>query len=116
MYSKFVYGSQFSGEKQFKIPILGCRDIKQKPSLILFGTPCTLTLTLALILTLALAHVLTLALTLTLALAFTPTLSISQTLTFALSFQLAPALALTLGTRRCPRSQKIFFTFCNNSG
>ena len=41
LYSKFAYGSQFSGEKkQFKSPIIGCRDIKQNPSLILFGTPC----------------------------------------------------------------------------
>ena len=41
LYSKFAYGSQFSGEKKrFKNPILGYQDIKQKPSLIPFGTPC----------------------------------------------------------------------------
>ena len=40
LYSKFAYGSQFRRKKQFKNPILGCRAIKQKPSLILFGTPC----------------------------------------------------------------------------
>ena len=41
LYSKFAYGSQFSEEKkQFKNPIVGYRDIKQKPSLIFFGTPC----------------------------------------------------------------------------
>ena len=36
LYSKFVYASQFPGEN----PIIGCWDIKQKTSLILFGTPC----------------------------------------------------------------------------
>ena len=37
MYSKFVYGygSQFSGEKRFENPILGCRDINQNRWLIL---------------------------------------------------------------------------------
>merc|ERR1719233_2827097 len=40
LYSKFA--SQFSGEKkQFENPLDGCRDIKQKLGLILFGTPCT---------------------------------------------------------------------------
>ena len=46
LYSKLAYQSQFSGEKKrFKNPILGYRDIKQKPSLILFGTPCRQTST-----------------------------------------------------------------------
>ena len=27
-------------KKLFEDPTLGCQDIKQKPSLILFGTPC----------------------------------------------------------------------------
>ena len=40
VYSKFAYGSQFSGGKGFENPILGCWDIKRNPSLILFGTPC----------------------------------------------------------------------------
>ena len=41
LYSKFAHGSQFSGEKNdLKNPILSYRDIKQKPSLIFFGTPC----------------------------------------------------------------------------
>ena len=36
-----VWISVFRRRKQFENPIIGCRDIKQKPSLILFGTPCT---------------------------------------------------------------------------
>ena len=36
LYSKCAYGSQFSGEN----PFIGCQDIKQKSSLIPFGTPC----------------------------------------------------------------------------
>ena len=41
LYSKYAYGSQFSGEKKrLKNPILGFQDIKQTPSLILFRTPC----------------------------------------------------------------------------
>ena len=35
-----VWISVFRRRKQFENPIIGCRDIKQKPSLILFGTPC----------------------------------------------------------------------------
>ena len=31
----------FQEKKRFENPSLGCRDIKQKPSLIFFGTPCT---------------------------------------------------------------------------
>ena len=41
LYSKFAYGFQFSGgEKNIFKMIQRCQDIKQKPSLILFGTPC----------------------------------------------------------------------------
>ena len=36
-----VWISVFRRRKQFENPIIGCRDIKQKPSLILFGTPCS---------------------------------------------------------------------------
>ena len=36
-----VWISVFRRKKQFENPRLGCRDIKQKPSLIFFGTPCT---------------------------------------------------------------------------
>ena len=39
MYSKFTYGSQFSGEKKIGNPVLGCRDIKQKRSLLFLGHP-----------------------------------------------------------------------------
>ena len=35
----------FQGNKRFENPIIGRRDIKQKPSLILFGTPCNLLIT-----------------------------------------------------------------------
>ena len=35
-----VWISVFRRKKRFENPIIGCRDIKQKPSLILFGTPC----------------------------------------------------------------------------
>ena len=35
-----VWISVFKRKKQFENPILGCRDIKQKRSLIFFGTPC----------------------------------------------------------------------------
>ena len=35
-----VWISVFRRKKQYKNPILDCRDIKQNPSLILFGTPC----------------------------------------------------------------------------
>ena len=38
-----VWISVFWRKKRFKNPILCCRDIKQKPSLIFFGTPCTTT-------------------------------------------------------------------------
>ena len=31
----------FQGKKRFENPIHGCWDMKQKPSLIFFGTPCT---------------------------------------------------------------------------
>ena len=41
LYSKFAYGFQFSGgETSILKMIHGCQDIKQKPCLILFGTPC----------------------------------------------------------------------------
>ena len=36
----------FQGNKRFENPIIGRRDIKQKPSLILFGTPCIIILRL----------------------------------------------------------------------
>ena len=43
LYFVFTYGSQFSGEKkQFENLILGCQDIKQKPSLIFLGHPVEL--------------------------------------------------------------------------
>ena len=35
-----VWISVFRRKKRFKNPVLGCWDIKQKPSLIFFGTPC----------------------------------------------------------------------------
>ena len=37
-----VWISVFRRKKRFENPIIGCRDIKQKPSLIFFGTPCRL--------------------------------------------------------------------------
>ena len=38
-----VWISVFRRKKRFKNPILDCQDIKQKPSLIFFGTPCRAT-------------------------------------------------------------------------
>ena len=37
----FVWISVFRRNKRFENMILGCWDIKQKPSVIFFGTPCT---------------------------------------------------------------------------
>ena len=39
-----VWISVFRVKKLFKNPIFGCRDIRQKPSLIFFGTPCIYTI------------------------------------------------------------------------
>ena len=40
LYDRFVYGSQFSGEKKIILnSILGCHDIKQKASLIFLVHP-----------------------------------------------------------------------------
>ena len=39
LYSKFLYGSQFWGEKKrFKNPILGCEDISKNPVLFFWDT------------------------------------------------------------------------------
>ena len=35
-----IWISVFRRKKRFENPIFGCRDIKQTPSLIFFGTPC----------------------------------------------------------------------------
>ena len=42
----------FQEKKRFEDPILGCQDIKRKPSLIIFGTPCSYNIVVNIIVTL----------------------------------------------------------------